>query len=173
MKASDWNFIQGTPAAILERIVREGDPQPPLHYWLLWGWSRLNGDSEFALRFPSVFFSTLLVPLMYQVGRKLWRKEAGLVAALVTSSSTAANLAGTGCAQHVRPGTGRGAGDAVVVTFSATAWRPQELAGVRGLRTPRHVQPLLRRLRAARLKALTSSKPGPPLDRRSAGSPQA
>ncbi len=80
-----WNFIQGTPAAILERIVREGDPQPPLHYWLLWGWSRLNGDSEFALRFPSVFFSTLLVPLMYQVGRKLWRKEAGLLAALVTA----------------------------------------------------------------------------------------
>jgi mannosyltransferase len=80
-----WNYIQGTPATILERIVREGDPQPPLHYWLLWGWSRLNGDSEFALRFPSVFLSTLLVPLMYQVGRKLWRKEVGLWAAFITA----------------------------------------------------------------------------------------
>jgi hypothetical protein len=80
-----WNYIQGTPATILERIVREGDPQPPLHYWLLWGWSHLNGDSEFALRFPAVFFSTLLVPLMYQVGRKLWRKEIGWLAALITA----------------------------------------------------------------------------------------
>ncbi len=80
-----WNYIQGTPASILERIIREGDPQPPLHYWLLWGWSRLNGDSEFALRFPSVFFSTLLVPLLYQIGRKLWRKEVGLLAALITA----------------------------------------------------------------------------------------
>ncbi len=80
-----WNYIQGTPVTILERIVREGDPQPPLHYWLLWGWSRLNGDSEFALRFPSVFFSLLLIPLMYQVGRKLWRKEVGLLAAFITA----------------------------------------------------------------------------------------
>ncbi len=80
-----WNYIQGTPASILARIVREGDPQPPLHYWLLWGWSRLNGDSEFALRFPSVFFSTLLVLLMYQIGRRLWRKEVGLLAAFITA----------------------------------------------------------------------------------------
>ncbi len=80
-----WNYIQGTPATILERIVREGDAHPPLHYWLLWGWSHLNGDSEFALRFPSVFISTLLVPLMYLVGRKWWRKEVGLLAALITT----------------------------------------------------------------------------------------
>ncbi len=80
-----WSYIQGTPVSILERIVREGDPQPPLSYWLLWGWSRLNGDSEFALRFPSVLLSTLLVPLMYQIGRKLWRKEVGLLAALITA----------------------------------------------------------------------------------------
>lgn len=80
-----WNYIQGTPTAILERIIREGDPQPPLHYWLLWGWTRLSGDSEFALRFPSVFLSTLLVPLIYQIGRKFWRKEVGLLAALITA----------------------------------------------------------------------------------------
>src|SRR5512139_3720257 len=78
-----WNYIQGTPTAILERIIREGDPQPPLHYWLLWGWTCLSGDSEFALRFPSVFLSTLLVPLIYQIGRKFWRKDVGLLAALI------------------------------------------------------------------------------------------
>jgi hypothetical protein len=80
-----WNYIQGTPASIFERIIREGDPQPPLHYWLLWGWARLNGESEFALRFPSAFLSTLLVPMTYQVGRRLWRREVGLLAALITA----------------------------------------------------------------------------------------
>ena len=80
-----WNYIQGTPVTILERIIREGDPQPPLHYGLLWGWAQLNGESEFALRFPSVFLSTLLIPLIYQVGRRLWRKEIGLLAALLTA----------------------------------------------------------------------------------------
>ncbi len=80
-----WNYIQGSPVSIAQRIIREGDPQPPLHYWLLWAWSRLNGDSEFALRFPSVFFSTLLVPLMYQIGRRFWRTEIGLLAALITA----------------------------------------------------------------------------------------
>jgi hypothetical protein len=80
-----WNYIQGSPAAILDRIIREGDPQPPLHYWLLWGWSHLNGDSEFALRFPAVLLGTLVVPLMYQIGRKWWRSEVGLLAALITA----------------------------------------------------------------------------------------
>src|SRR5512141_687127 len=68
-EAFSWNYIQSSPPEILDRIVREGDPQPPLHYWTLWAWAQLNGDSEFALRFPSVFFSLLLVPLMFQVGR--------------------------------------------------------------------------------------------------------
>jgi len=65
--------------------VREGDPQPPLHYWTLWAWAQLNGDSEFALRFPSVFFSLLLIPLMYQVGCRLFDQKIGLLAAGLTA----------------------------------------------------------------------------------------
>lgn len=80
-----WNYIQGTPGSILQRIIHEGDPQSPLHYWLLWAWSHLDGDSEFALRFPSVFLSTLLVPLMFQIGRRFWSFKTGLLAALITA----------------------------------------------------------------------------------------
>ena len=80
-----WNYIQGSPDIILHRIIAEGDPQPPLHYWLLWSWTRLGGDSEFSLRFPSAFLSLLLVPLMYQVGRKLLGRQIGLLAATLTS----------------------------------------------------------------------------------------
>jgi hypothetical protein len=80
-----WNYIQGAPGEILARIIREGDPQPPIHYWLLWGWATLTGDSEFAMRAWSAFSSLMLVPLMYQTGRQLWREEVGLLAAGLTA----------------------------------------------------------------------------------------
>lgn len=80
-----WNYIQDSPGEILARIVREGDPQPPLHYWLLWGWVRLTGDTEFAMRAWSALLSMALVPLMYQAGRQLWREEVGLLAAGLTA----------------------------------------------------------------------------------------
>jgi hypothetical protein len=80
-----WNYIQDPPAEILARIIREGDPQPPIHYWLLWGWAKLTGDTEFAMRAWSALLSLILVPLMYQVGRKLWREEVGLLAAGLTA----------------------------------------------------------------------------------------
>ena len=83
-----WNYIQGPPDVILHRIIAEGDPQPPLHYWLLWGWTRLGGDSEFSLRFSSAFLSLLLVPLMYQVGRKLLGRQIGLLAATLTTGGS-------------------------------------------------------------------------------------
>lgn len=80
-----WNYIQDSPAGIFERIIREGDPQPPIHYWLLWGWAKLTGDSEFALRAWSALTSLILVPLIYQVGRRLWRDEVGFLAAGLTA----------------------------------------------------------------------------------------
>ena len=80
-----WNYIQDSPAGILERIIREGDPQPPIHYWLLWGWAKLTGDSEFAMRAWSALTSLILVPLIYQVGRRLWRDEIGFLAACLTA----------------------------------------------------------------------------------------
>ncbi|MGC8825461.1 MAG: hypothetical protein ACP5TV_00480, partial [Anaerolineae bacterium] len=39
------------------------DIQPPLYYYLLKLWCAAAGRSEGALRWPSVFFSTLTVPL--------------------------------------------------------------------------------------------------------------
>ncbi len=80
-----WNYIQQPPAEILATIIREGDPQPPLHYWLQWTWAQLTGYTEFAMRSGSAFLSLLLAPLMYQVGRKLWRAEIGLLAAALTA----------------------------------------------------------------------------------------
>ncbi len=80
-----WNYIQSPPAEIVATIIREGDPQPPLHYWLQWGWGELTGYSEFAMRAWSACLSLLLVPLMYQVGRRLFNQPVAFLAAAITA----------------------------------------------------------------------------------------
>ena len=56
-----------------------GDVHPPLYYVLLRGWWLLVGafpeGSEFVLRFPSVMFSFLAVPLIYRLGKVLAQRR--------------------------------------------------------------------------------------------------
>ncbi|NLE75378.1 MAG: hypothetical protein GX605_01330 [Chloroflexi bacterium] len=47
------------------------DIQPPLYYALVWGWARLAGTGEWALRFPSVWAGVLAVPLLWWMGQRL------------------------------------------------------------------------------------------------------
>jgi 4-amino-4-deoxy-L-arabinose transferase-like glycosyltransferase len=48
------------------------DIQPPLYYLMLWLSTRLFGHSEFALRFPSVIFNVLTLPVLYLLARRLF-----------------------------------------------------------------------------------------------------
>jgi uncharacterized membrane protein len=56
---------------------------PPGYYILLRAGLIFFGDSEFALRFPSVLAGTLAVPLIYQLGQVLGEGRWGLAAALL------------------------------------------------------------------------------------------
>ena len=58
------------------------DIHPPGYYWLLHGWSRLTGSSEFALRLFSALASVLGVACLYVAGRWFYGRAAGLAAAL-------------------------------------------------------------------------------------------
>ncbi|MGA9350527.1 MAG: glycosyltransferase family 39 protein, partial [Anaerolineae bacterium] len=58
------------------------DNHPPLYFLLLHFVVRLAGQSEFALRFPSLAFSVLTVPLLYALGKCLFDRRVGLLAAL-------------------------------------------------------------------------------------------
>lgn len=79
-----WNYVQDPFTEIVPRILREGDPQPPIHYWLLWGWVRLAGDTEFAMRTLSAFLSLSLVPLSYKFTQAITRQgRASLIMALI------------------------------------------------------------------------------------------
>jgi mannosyltransferase len=63
------------------------DIQPPLYYYLLWLWVRLAGTSEFALRFLSVVFGALTVPLLWVTARRLLGKRAAWLSVLLVALS--------------------------------------------------------------------------------------
>ena len=54
------------------------DVHPPLYFWLLWGWQRLAGETEFVLRYITVIESLLTVALLYAWGRRLARPAVGV-----------------------------------------------------------------------------------------------
>lgn len=63
------------------------DIQPPLYYYIVAGWGRLTGWSEWSLRFVSAWWGTLLVPLMALLSyRLLHNRNAALAAALLTTT---------------------------------------------------------------------------------------
>jgi uncharacterized membrane protein len=60
------------------------DIQPPLYYYVVDAWTGLDGRGEWALRFPSVFFSVLAVALAWALARRLFGSRlAGLAAGLL------------------------------------------------------------------------------------------
>lgn len=61
------------------------DIQPPLYYVLLHFWIALAGDSEFALRFLSLVFGIVTVPLMYVTARRLFDATTAHLAALIAT----------------------------------------------------------------------------------------
>lgn len=71
---------------ILANFVRPGW-NGPLYFLLLRGWVALVGTSAYAMRFFSLVFGVLAVPLVYVLGRRLFDRPAGLFAALLVTVS--------------------------------------------------------------------------------------
>jgi uncharacterized membrane protein len=69
------------------RTLYYGDRHPPLHYLVLWLNARAFGYSEFALRIPSVLAGTLVIPALYELGRELYDRRTGLIAAAFAAVS--------------------------------------------------------------------------------------
>ncbi len=65
------------PLPELFHLLVTEDIHPPLYPVLLHFWMEVAGNSEFAVRLPSVLFGVLLIPLIYQTGRRL-EQTAGL-----------------------------------------------------------------------------------------------
>lgn len=68
--------------------VFETDNVAPLHYVLLWGWVRLFGESEIALRLPSLIFFGAMIFVVGRTAQRAAGSRAGLMAALLLTIST-------------------------------------------------------------------------------------
>jgi 4-amino-4-deoxy-L-arabinose transferase-like glycosyltransferase len=64
------------------------DTHPPLYYFLLYGWTRLTGLSEWALRLPSAVFATLAVIVFATGMRRVLSPTANAFACAVSALST-------------------------------------------------------------------------------------
>ena len=62
--------------------------KPPLHYWLSALSFTVFGRNEFAARFTGAAMGLLTVLLTYHVGRRLFGRREGLLAALILGTST-------------------------------------------------------------------------------------
>ena len=85
-------YDEGVTADVAQRGIAEltrwtaNDIQPPLYYYLMAGWGRLAGWGEWSLRFPSVFFGVLTVPLLALLALRLTRRtRAGVLATFFTT----------------------------------------------------------------------------------------
>ena len=61
------------------------DPHPPFHYILLWGAYNIFGFSEFVGRGLSVFAGTLMVPAVYHLGKEIFNRNTGFLAAIAVT----------------------------------------------------------------------------------------
>ncbi|MCW5850843.1 MAG: glycosyltransferase family 39 protein [Anaerolineae bacterium] len=68
------------PSALLQGLPIE---QMPLYFVLLHAWTGVAGDSDFALRFPSVVWGTLTLALLYVLGRRLFGRPAAALGTLL------------------------------------------------------------------------------------------
>jgi uncharacterized membrane protein len=83
---ADETFTAALASQTLQDIVQisaEDVVHPPLFYALLWFWTRLAGNSEFALRTLSAGASMVALPLIYVLGREGWNRRTGLAAAFL------------------------------------------------------------------------------------------
>jgi uncharacterized membrane protein len=64
-----------------------GDRQPPLYHLTLWLTIKAFGHSEFAVRLPSLIAGTLVIPVLYELGRELYDRRTGVIAAAFAAVS--------------------------------------------------------------------------------------
>lgn len=85
-------YDEGVTATLTQRSLTEltqwtaRDIQPPLYYYIIAGWGRVAGWSEWSLRFVSAWWGVLMVPLMAQLAQRLSNhRSAAQIAALLTT----------------------------------------------------------------------------------------
>jgi len=82
-----WELLHRSLPALVLHGIPNHESTPPLYYALAWGWVRLFGWSETALRSFSASVGTATVPVVFLAGRTLAGAWAGLAAAGLAAAS--------------------------------------------------------------------------------------
>jgi uncharacterized membrane protein len=61
--------------------LRTTDVHPPLYFSVLWATVRAFGSGELAVRMPSVVAGTLVIPMLYLLGKEAYDRRTGITAA--------------------------------------------------------------------------------------------
>jgi uncharacterized membrane protein len=65
--------------------LRTADVHPPLYFSMLWVTIRVIGSGPLAVRIPSIVAGSLVIPMMYVLGREAYDRRTGTLAALAGS----------------------------------------------------------------------------------------
>jgi uncharacterized membrane protein len=87
-EANTVHIAKGSPEQIIEALSL--DVSPPLYYLVLAGWMRIFGDSEIAVRTPSVLFYLAGIYVVWRLGRMLLGAEGAWLTAFVYAVSPVA-----------------------------------------------------------------------------------
>lgn len=79
-------FATAPPSELLSSFTRHGW-NGPLYHLVLRGWIAFTGTSEYAMRFLTLSFGVLAVPLIYAIGRRLFDPLTGIVSAFLVTGS--------------------------------------------------------------------------------------
>ena len=134
-------FFAGRPLPQLVHTLIYEDLHPPLYYLVLHFWMILAGNSEWAVRLPSTFAATLMVPLTFAVVREVWSQEKGLALSIADRTTEAQAIVGMAAAALV--------GASPFIAFYAQETRMYSLAAALALAT---IWAFLRATRTAALR---------------------
>jgi mannosyltransferase len=71
------------PGGIAAALVQDG--HPPMYFFLMHFWLKLFGGSEFSVRLPSALLGIATIPLLYRMGKDMFDRNVGLLAAAVAA----------------------------------------------------------------------------------------
>jgi uncharacterized membrane protein len=84
-EANSWNVARLPWGAMMNNL--RSSPLGPLYFMLLKFWMLLFGDSEAALRAPSLIASVLTIPVAYTIGVRVFSRPAALLGAVLLTLS--------------------------------------------------------------------------------------
>jgi len=84
LSGDEWGNVQiegGTLEGMIAGMASAWSQHPPGSHLIMYGWIKIAGATDFAVRFPGAFWAVVSVALLYALGRRWFGSRLGLIAA--------------------------------------------------------------------------------------------